>query len=58
MTQSVPREVFDQLVKVAEYVSLGESMARRPGVAYPDATARFALGALHELGLLTLEEFQ
>jgi hypothetical protein len=49
---TVPREVFDRLVQVAEYVSMGRSyLLDHP--PYPDATARFALGALSEEGLLT-----
>lgn len=44
----VPDEAFQRLVNVAEYVSMGRSYV---GVKpYPDATARFALGALSETG--------
>lgn len=49
----VPREAFNHLVRVAEYVSLGRrAVDHQPdGAPYPDATARFALGALGEAGL-------
>ncbi|WP_405479805.1 hypothetical protein [Streptomyces anulatus] len=54
----VPREVFDRLVRVAMWVSRGQSMAHTPdpspvvGARYPDAAARKALGALADAGLL------
>lgn len=48
---AMPREAFDQLVKVATHVSLGRSAALTQGV-YPDASARRALGALDDAGLL------
>lgn len=54
----VPVETFDQLVRVAMWVSRGRSMAFTPdpdprlGSVYPDATARHALGALDDAGLL------
>lgn len=57
-TVEVPLEAFRRLVKVAMWVSRGRSFAYTPdpnlGAAYPDATARFALGALHDAGLLPL----
>lgn len=50
----VPRDALAMLVAVARHVSLG---ARAAFVQpYPDATARFALGALHDAGLL--EQFR
>lgn len=53
----VPREAFDGLVKVAEYVSLGRHAVdrRSDGAPYPDAAARRALGALGDAGLHKLE---
>ncbi|MBP5915884.1 hypothetical protein ACH3XX_42320 [Streptomyces scabiei] len=54
----VPEPVLRDLVKVAMWVSRGHSMALTPdpspfvGTAYPDATARRALGALDDAGLL------
>lgn len=54
----VPVEAFEQLVRVAMWVSRGRSMAFTPdpdprlGSVYPDATARHALGALDDAGLL------
>jgi hypothetical protein len=50
-TVTIPVEAFDQLVKVAMHVSYGKSAAFTVG-PYPDPTARVALGALHEAGLL------
>lgn len=50
----VPRDALAKLVAVAQHVSLG---ARAAFVQpYPDATARFALGALDDAGLL--EQFR
>ncbi|MFJ3083018.1 DUF6085 family protein [Streptomyces halstedii] len=55
---SVPPEAFDRLVRVAMWVSRGQSMAHTPdpspliGARYPDAAARKALGALDDVGLL------
>lgn len=50
----VPRDALAKLVAVARHVSLG---ARAAFVQpYPDATARFALGALNDAGLL--EQFR
>lgn len=51
-TVTIPMPVFDQLVKVAAHVSLGRSAAFTQDRPYPDATARYALGALHEAGHL------
>ncbi|MDX2800125.1 hypothetical protein [Streptomyces scabiei] len=54
----VPVKALEQLVRVAMWVSRGRSMAFTPdpdpklGAIYPDATARFALGALDDAGLL------
>lgn len=52
-TVPVPVKVLADLVKIAEYVSLGRrAVDHQPGGApYPDVTARFALGALSEAGL-------
>jgi len=55
---SVPPEAFDRLVRVAMWVSRGQSMAHVPdpatliGARRPDAAARAALGALDDAGLL------
>ncbi|MFI5739204.1 DUF6085 family protein [Streptomyces anulatus] len=57
-TVPVPLEAFDRLVRVAMWVSRGQSMAHTPdpspviGARYPDAAARQALGALDDAGLL------
>lgn len=57
-TVLVPQEAFDRLVRVAMWVSRGQSMAHTPdpspvvGARYPDAAARKALGALDDAGLL------
>lgn len=52
----VPLEAFDRLVRVAMWVSRGQAMAHVPDPqisgSYPDAAARFALGALDDAGLL------
>ncbi|MFJ2568978.1 DUF6085 family protein [Streptomyces halstedii] len=54
----VPHEAFDRLVRVAMWVSRGQSMAHTPdpspliGARYPDTAARQALGALDDAGLL------
>ncbi|MCQ1575363.1 hypothetical protein [Streptomyces parvus] len=54
----VPQETFDRLVRVAMWVSRGQSMAHTPdpspvvGARYPDTAARKALGALDDAGLL------
>ncbi|MGW9299567.1 hypothetical protein ACWHA3_01915 [Streptomyces cyaneofuscatus] len=52
----VPPRAFDRLVRVAMWVSRGRSMAHTPDPqisgSYPDAAARFALGALDDAGLL------
>ena len=50
---AVPREAFDALVQVAEYVSYGRrAVDHQPdGAPYPDAAARRALGALGDAGL-------
>jgi hypothetical protein len=51
-------ETLERLVRVAMWVSRGQSMAHTPdpdpalGSVYPDATARRALGALDDAGLL------
>lgn len=45
----VPWHAFDKLLRVAQYVSIGRSAV---DVRYPDSTARFALGALDDAGLL------
>lgn len=47
---AVPRRAFDWLVQVAGHVSFGKSYAFEG--PYPDAAARFALGALDDAGLL------
>lgn len=45
-TVTIPRDAYEGLVKVAQYVSRGRGFV---GVEpYPDATARMALGALSE----------
>jgi hypothetical protein len=49
-TVEIPADVYARLVKVAMHVSRGRSAAFQ-GV-YPDATARRALGALDDAGLL------
>lgn len=53
---SIPVSAWDALVTVAKWVSRGKSFAldADPNIApcYPDASARRALGALHEAGLL------
>jgi hypothetical protein len=55
----VPREAFDALVRVAEYVSYGRAVDHQPdGAPYPDALARQALGALDDAGLHKLEHQQ
>jgi hypothetical protein len=57
-TVPVPLGAFDRLVRVAMWVSRGESMAHTPdpslvvGARYPDAAARAALGELDDAGLL------
>ncbi|HEY3481854.1 MAG TPA: hypothetical protein VGL02_23395 [Streptomyces sp.] len=51
-TVTIPLVAFDQLVKVAMHVSLGRSAAFNQRHPYPDATARYGLGALDEAGLL------
>ncbi|MFD5208376.1 hypothetical protein ACFWNF_15800 [Streptomyces anulatus] len=57
-TVLVPQEAFDRLVRVAMWVSRGQSMAHTPdpspvvGARYPDTAARKALGALDDAGLL------
>ena len=50
---AVPREALEGLVKVARYVSLGRGgVGHQPdGALYPDAAARFALGALDDAGI-------
>ncbi|WP_145503124.1 hypothetical protein [Streptomyces sp. CFMR 7] len=52
----VPLEAFDRLVRVAMWVSRGQAMAHVPDPqisgSYPDAAARYALGALDDAGLL------
>lgn len=59
-TVPVPQEAFDRLVRVAMWVSRGQSMAHVPdpatliGARYPDAAARAALGALDDAGLLDI----
>ncbi|MFI7890860.1 DUF6085 family protein [Streptomyces sp. CACIS-1.16CA] len=56
----VPHEAFDRLVRVAMWVSRGQSMAHTPdpspliGARYPDTAARKALGALDDAGLLDI----
>jgi hypothetical protein len=56
-TVQIPRDAFDALVKVAEYVSYGRgAVGHQPdGAPYPDAVARRALGALDDAGLHKLE---
>lgn len=49
---TIPLAAFDQLVKVAMHVSLGRAAAFNQDHPYPDATARYGLGALDERGLL------
>jgi hypothetical protein len=52
-TVPVPTAVLADLVKVAAHVSVGKSFAFvGQGRPYPDATARRALGALDDAGLL------
>lgn len=57
-TVLVPQEAFDRLVRVAMWVSRGQSMAHTPdpspvvGARYPDTAARKALGVLDDAGLL------
>lgn len=51
-TVTIPLAAFDRLVKVAMHVSVGKSFAFSQGRPYPDATARYALGALDEQHLL------
>lgn len=50
----VPRDTLNDLIRVAEYVSIGRGgVDHQPdGAPYPDAVARRALGALDEHGLL------
>lgn len=48
---TIPLAAFDGLVKVAAHVSYGKSAAFSQG-PYPDSTARVALGALDEAGLM------
>lgn len=55
-TVPVPADVLRQLVAVASHVSLGRSAAFAQGRPYPDATARMALGALVDAGLLTVAD--
>lgn len=54
--RSVPLSAWDALITVSKWVSRGKSFAldADPEIApcYPDASARRALGALHEAGLL------
>lgn len=54
--RSIPLSAWDALITVAKWVSRGKSFAldADPDIAprYPDASARRALGALHEAGLL------
>ena len=56
VTRSIPLTHWQGLIAVAKWVSRGKSFAldADPDIAtcYPDATARFALGALHDAGLL------
>lgn len=56
LVDAVPRGAFEDLIRVAEYVSCGRSaVGHQPdGAAYPDATARRALGALDAAGLLPI----
>jgi hypothetical protein len=57
MAVVVPAAVLADLVKVAAHVSVGKSFAFiGQGRPYPDATARRALGALDDAGLL--EQFR
>lgn len=57
--RKLPVKAWEQLITVAKWVSRGKSAAFIPdpdiAPAYPDATARFALGALHDAGLLSTE---
>lgn len=50
-TVTLPLAAFDGLVKVAVHVSYGRRAAFSVG-PYPDSTARVALGALDDVGLL------
>lgn len=54
--RSIPMPAWDALITVAKWVSRGKSFAldADPDIApcYPDASARRALGALHDAGLL------
>ncbi|MFJ2000287.1 hypothetical protein [Streptomyces chartreusis] len=56
VTRSIPLTHWQGLIAVAKWVSRGKSFAldADPNIApcYPDATARFALGALHDASLL------
>ena len=55
--RSVPLSAWEALITVAQWVSRGKSFALTADPAiclvYPDASARRALGALHDAGLLT-----
>ena len=58
--RSIPLSAWEGLITVAKWVSRGKSFAldADPDIApaYPDATARRALGALHDAGLLDTPE--
>jgi hypothetical protein len=58
--REVPLSAWDGLITVAKWVSRGKSFVldADPDIApaYPDATARRALGALHDAGLLDAPE--
>lgn len=58
--RSIPMPAWDALITVAKWVSRGKSFAldADPDIApcYPDASARRALGALHDAGLLDQSE--
>jgi hypothetical protein len=60
--RAVPLDVWHALIEVAQWVSRGRSAAFIPdenlGRGYPDAKARRALGALHDAGLLNIQEQQ
>lgn len=59
VVRQLPVKAWEQLITVAKWVSRGKSAAFTPdpdiAPAYPDAAARFALGALHDAGLLNTE---
>lgn len=48
MPRGVPGDILQKLIEVAAFVSLGRGHAYSQVEPYPDAKARFALGALYE----------